>query len=124
LIAAGWAAVIVVDAGGSLISIATGIPYGYFAFVSFAIYAAIGIAACRMGGSIKSSAYAGLAVALFDGTVGWWVSSAIGPARIPPAAGPLLVVVTVAIVIAVDTVLAVAAGAAWRALAASRRSRK
>ena len=121
LVFVGVAAVLAVDAGGSLISTWTGLRYSYFAVVSFAIYAAIGIIARRRAGSIRSSALAGLGVALFDTTVGWWISWFIGPGRVPTAASsPHLVILTVVLVVAFDTVVAVAAGAVWNVLSARR----
>lgn len=122
----GWLAVILVDAGGSLVSIGTGLPYGYFGILSLAIYAAVGVITRSRGGSNRSSALAGFGVAVFDGTIGWWISWLIGPGRMPvgeSSLGLLTLIITVALVVVVDTVISLGAGAAWYAIRRRRELR-
>jgi hypothetical protein len=116
----GCLAVSAVDVGGSLISRATGIAYTWFAVCSLLAYCAIGILAAHSG-TVASAAIAGLVVAVFDATVGVWISWQIGPGRVDLPAGSrgvILMIMTGILVVAFDTALATVAGAIWRRIRA------
>ena len=123
IVLVGCVAVLIVDAGGALISREANIPYGYFALISFVVYCAIGTFACSRG-SIASSATAGLLVALFDVSVGWWIAWQIGPGRteIPPGVpGQTLLFLSGMFSVSLDTTLATAAGAIYNRSRARRQ---
>ena len=113
LTAAGFVAVAVVDAVGALISRETGVAYGNFAIVSFAVYCAIGVAVVRRR-SLASAAAAAVLVALFDVTIGWWITWQIGPGRIHLPDGSWLPLISAGwFALSLSTGCATAAAAVW-----------
>lgn len=82
-ILAGMFAVLAFDAVAAFASRAFGFPYTNAAFGSCLIYLAVGLFAARIAGSapLKAAAVTAAIAGLTDGSLGWWVSSLIGPAR-------------------------------------------
>jgi hypothetical protein len=116
LVLVGCVAVLVVDAVGSVIAKTTGVSYTWFGIASWIVYASIGVVAARRF-SLGASALAGLIVSGFEATVGWWVAWQIGPGRVtlpPGMAGPIAIVVTIIIVVILNTAVATVAGAISR----------
>lgn len=97
----------------------TGIAYVSFAIPCLLVHAAVGIAARRRGGALTSSVLAGLAVALFDASVAWWVAWQIGPGRLPlaTASDGFVFLLTFKVALMANTIVALIAGAAWGAVA-------
>ena len=113
----GCVAVLLIDAIGSLISRATGFPYGYFAFVSLALYIAIGI----INGytrSIRAAAVCAFVVSFVDATIGWWISWQLGAARLPAGGTTAMFVIalTATLVIGFETLVGFGAGAITHAI--------
>jgi len=119
----GCIAILVIDTGGSLVSRSTGMNYGYFAILSFAIYAGVGILAAHLHSS-AAAAVAGFLVSALDATVGWWISWQIGPGRVNVVDKHLAIVLatTGIFVVSLDTAIATAAGAIWRKRLSARNA--
>lgn len=83
VILGGAIAVVVFDALASVGSLHLGFEYSKAAFGSWLVYAAVGFLAARVGGGLWPAALAGVLMGLVDATVGWTVSWAIGPGRLP-----------------------------------------
>jgi hypothetical protein len=86
-IIAGVIAVVVFDAVAAFASRALGFPYASATLGSYLLYFAVGVFAARTAGSspVKAAALAAAIAGLADASLGWWVSSLIGPGR--PLAG-------------------------------------
>ena len=96
VIAAGGLAILVFDTAWATVARLGGYDYTSLFWVSFLLYAMAGFVAGRVRGT-GVGALAGLAVALVDGTLGWWVSAVIGPGAVSGAT-PIAVAGTVATV--------------------------
>ena len=112
-------AIVLFDAGASIASRQLGFPYTNAAVGSYILYAIGGFLAARQA-NLAFAAQVGAVLGLVDATLGWVVSSAIGP-NVPPM--PRLTIGTwlfVTIVVVVTSVVcALVGGAIGRA---TRRS--
>jgi hypothetical protein len=118
----GAAAVLALDAIGSLASRAMGFDYAMLTPISFLFYAAIG-AYVGVREPVSRAAIVGAAVGLIDATVGWAISWVIGPGR--PQVGEritLLGLFNTALFVAVLAALGAAVGA-WLARWVRRQRR-
>jgi hypothetical protein len=116
IIAAGCAAVTIIDLSGSLITRATGFPYGSFAIASFIAYACVGILAAQ-NHSVGAAAAAGLVVAAYEATVGWWISWSLGPGRVDienPSARAAAIAMGALFTISIGTTVAAIAAILWK----------
>ena len=117
----GLLAVLTVDTCGAILSELMGFSYAWLAIPTFSVFAAIGFVA-GWRHSISAAAYAALVVSVVDVTLGWWISWQIGPGRIPldESQDFLYMLFVAKLSIAIDTLLAIGAGAAARRLASRR----
>lgn len=85
LIGVGVAAVLLFDLLASLASLRFGFSYGRASVGSYLVYLAIGFVAARTAatGPIAAAAFAAGAVGLADASIGWAISWALGPGRLP-----------------------------------------
>lgn len=85
IILAGAGAVVAYDMLASLASRAVGFPYARASIGSYLLYLAIGFVAARAASSapIKHAAVAAGVAGLVDASLGWAVSWALGPGRLP-----------------------------------------
>lgn len=67
----------------SLASTALGFSYANGSFGSWLIYGAVGFFAARATGQIRHSAAAAALVGATDASLGWWISSLLGPGKLP-----------------------------------------
>jgi hypothetical protein len=74
--------VVVFDAVASVASLQIGFKYVYASAGSYLLYATVGFLAARAGNEANAVA-AGALIGVVDATVGWAVSWAIGPGRMP-----------------------------------------
>lgn len=85
IIVAGGIAVVAYDLLASLASRGFGFPYARASIGSYLLYLAIGFVAARSASTapIQNAAIAAGVAGLVDASVGWAVSWALGPARLP-----------------------------------------
>jgi hypothetical protein len=93
----------------------TGIPYSYAMIGSALIYLGVGYFAARATDSVGMAALAAGIVGLFEGTLGWRLSSMIGPVVPPEPLGDdpiraFALVVTVALVAAIAVAIGAVGG--------------
>ena len=114
----GGAAVLGFDLVASLASRSLGFDYSRASIGSFVLYFAVGYFAARGAttGPLRHAAMAGAAVGLVDASLGWAISSTVGPGR--PSGSPELTVwlwaMTAMIVMGGAAVIAVLGGLAGR----------
>lgn len=77
---------------------------------STSIYAFPAVIAVRDGHRVRVAALAGATVALVDATIGWAVSSAIGPGAPAPDSTPVVLLLSVITVVVVGAVTGLIAG--------------
>jgi hypothetical protein len=122
LILIGGAAIVLFDAAASIASRQVGFPYTNAAIGSYILYAIGGFLAARQA-DLAFAAQLGAVLGLVDATLGWAVSSAIGP-NVPST--PRITIaswVFVAIVVVFTSVVcALVGGAIGRATRRSSRS--
>jgi hypothetical protein len=110
----GAIAIIVFDAVAAAASRQFGFKYTAAAFGSYLLYAAVGYLASRAG-TVSDAGAAGAAMGMVDATLGWAVSWAIGPGRMPD--GTLTVsrwVVTLVVVTIIAAICGALGGFAGR----------
>ncbi|MBI5304977.1 MAG: hypothetical protein HY868_22790 [Chloroflexi bacterium] len=73
---------IVFDGIWATIAKAKGYTYSKGMWVSFLIYVIAGVMGSQ-NGSFMDGIISGAGVAIIEATIGWWVSSVIGPGRLP-----------------------------------------
>lgn len=104
---------LVFDAVWSVVALQTGSPYASLAWVSFIIYFAAGfvagLGAQGMPNRLMAGTLVGAAVSAIDATLGWWVSSAVGPGR-PEPGQPFVSIALVAVMVVVFGALSGAIG--------------
>lgn len=80
----GAAAVVAFDAAASVASRVTGVAYSWATVGSWLLYAGFGYLASRAaGGSVQVAALTGAVLGATDASLGWAVSWALGPGRMP-----------------------------------------
>ena len=91
----GVAAVLVIATVGAAAARSFGFQYWMLSAISLAIYFGVGRAAAKTGAAVARATSLGTVVGLIDVTLGWALSSAIGPGRLEdsPFSGPLAIVV-------------------------------
>jgi len=94
----GAVAIVLYDALTAVISVSTGISYDWFAFGSLLIYFACGYLAARVSKWIFG-AMAGALIALAESTLGWAISWAIGPGKLPEEMSIAVMVVGVILMV-------------------------
>jgi hypothetical protein len=109
VIALGCLAILVFDAAAALAAEALDFSYSALWPVSFLIYAVTAFTAARVARSAAVGALTGLTVAATDATLGWALSSAIGPGK-PEDDTALAIAVTVVAVSASGAVVGLIAG--------------
>src|SRR5579863_3550936 len=93
LIALGALTIVAFDLVASVASRAIGFRYGYAAVGSWLLYAVFGFLIGRRA-NVGSAAFGVAIIAGFEATIGWAVSWAVGPGRLPtgvPSAGNIVV---------------------------------
>ena len=110
-------AVVAFDAAAATISRVTGVAYPLFSIGSLALYAVVGYVLTQrfgMGGQLYIIL---VCTAVADATLGWWVSSLIGPGK-PASLAPSSLVIGAFGSIMLGTVAGTVG--AWIAVAATR----
>ena len=69
------------DAFDAVASQVTGIPYNSFGYLSYLVYFAIGLYIFWVTRSIRSATLIALAAAFTESTLGWYLSSLMGPGK-------------------------------------------
>lgn len=111
--------IVAMDAVLSVVSVSTGIPYGWFTIVQVLVYVAIGFVLRRRGASVGQALAAGAVTALAEGTMGLAVSDWIRHAATPPI---IVLIIIVPFVIVFLTAF-VAAGIGLASLGRGTRAR-
>jgi hypothetical protein len=113
IVVVGVACVITFDVVAAYASMSIGFPYPYAVVGSWVIYATVGFLVGRV--SSVPHAVAGVAnVALAEGTIGWWLSSLIGPGRPQAGISPNQLVATVVTLVVTGGIIGAAAGSVGR----------
>ena len=105
----GAMAVLVFDTATSVLSLATGLTYGWFSIGSSVLYVLFGYLAARrstwfFGGLV------GAFLGLVDSTLGWIISWTIGPGKPDIEMDPVLIAATVVFVMIVAAILGLIGG--------------
>ena len=110
VVALGALAILAFDVLASLASRAIGFPYSYAVFGSWLIYAACGYLVGRQT-DVGTAALGVAMIAGVEATIGWALSWAIGPGRLPNGfPGYDKIVITVLLVIATGAVIGAITG--------------
>lgn len=116
----GIAAVLLIATVGAAAARSFGFEYWWLSALSLAIYLGVGFSAAQGGATVGRATGLGTVVGLVDVTLGWALSSAIGPGRLQdsPFTGAIAIVVGALVALATFVL------AAWLgALAGRRRGR-
>ncbi len=104
----GGVAVLVFDAASAIVSVLTGIDYAWFSIGSFMLYLCFSFLASRRSKWFFGSA-TGAFLGVVDSTLGWAISSSIGPGKVADMHLGLIVI-TIISVILVGAVLGLIGG--------------
>lgn len=113
--------VVVFDAAGAMGSLRFGFDYRMLFVGSILIYAAAGFAASKYCGW-RFAPLAGGIAGLADATLGWYVSSAIGPGRTGIETDAAAVAATIVFVTVIGAVIGFAGGLAARLIYGKAKS--
>jgi len=109
----GLVVVLVYDAAAAFVSEATDVGYGWFSFGSFFIYALFGYLVGRTS-KWWVGAVIGVFLGFLDSTVGWIISSYIGPGQPPVEINAVLTGIVIAFVSILAGMIGLIGGAVSR----------